>query len=142
MKSYVWVIRRVNDSCTAIDAEIKRLTELKKFRENIQDRLEAALVRHILVTQPESRKIDLDTYIISAKKNPPSVQVDEGFSDPFYCDVKSIKNPSAETIDAAKANGDELVSQPNKPAIKEALEKKLEVPGCRMIDDKYKLNIK
>lgn len=142
LKSYVWVIRRVNDSCTAIDAEIDRLSALKKYRKNVQDRLEAALVRYILETQPEKRQIDLDTYIISAKKNPPSIEVDEGFFDPFYSDIKSIKNPSAETIDAAKANGDELVIQPNKKAIKEAIDQGETVPGARLIDNKYKLNIK
>jgi hypothetical protein len=142
MKSYVWMIRQIGGVCENIDGEIKRLSEIKKYRQNIQGRLEAALLRHILLTQPEKKQIDLDTYIVSAKKNPPSVEVDEGFSDPFLCDIKSIKNPSAETIDAAKANGDELVITPNKPAIKEALQAKQDVPGARLIDDKYRLNIK
>jgi Siphovirus Gp157. len=142
MKSLVWVIRRIDDSCELGKKEIERINNLIAYRKKASDKLSEALLRHILATQPEKKKIDLDTYIISAHKCPPSVQVADGFNDPFLSNIKGIKNPSPETIDAARANGDVLDIQPDKAAIKEALLAGQDVPGAELIDNKYRLVIK
>lgn len=142
MKGIVYAIRHIDETCMLIDEEMKRLKALRDYRKRVQERIEEALVNHILFTEPEKRKIDFDTYILEAHKCPPSVIVVDGFDDPFFCKVSSIKNPSVQTIDAARANGDQIVTAPDKKAIKEALSVGDDIPGCELIDNKFKLKIK
>ncbi|MBN1126946.1 MAG: siphovirus Gp157 family protein [Sedimentisphaerales bacterium] len=142
MKTLVWITRRIGDGVDQVKAEIDRLKDLLTYRLTVQDRIETALLKHVLVTQPDTKKIDLDTYILSAHKCPASVIINEEFSDPFLCKIASIKNPSSKTIDEARANGDEIVTQPDKKAIKDALLAGEEVPGATLIDNKYRLVVK
>lgn len=141
MKCLVWIVNRADDAVEKIDAEIKRLRELKAYRQGFAQRISKALVDHILITEPERKKIDLDTYIIQAKKCPASVELVEGFHDPFLMRVPSIKNPSPKTIDEARANGDEIVYEPDKKAIKDVLVGGGTVEGATLIDNKHTLHI-
>ena len=142
MKGIVYAIRHIGETCDIIDEEIKRLKALKDWRKTVQTRIENALLNHVLFVEPEKKKLDLDTYILAAQKCPASVNVIEGFDDPFLCRVSAIKNPSVQTIDAAMVNGDDIVRLPDKKAIKEAILAGDEIPGCELIDNKYTLKIK
>lgn len=146
MKCLAWVVSKADQSIESIESEMKRLAELKAYRNSVIERIKKALVDHILAVEPERKKIDLDTYILKAHKCPASVQLIPEFDDPFYMRVTGIKGKdggeiSSATIDAARFNGDEIVEAPDKKAIKSALENKVAIEGATLVDNKHTLKI-
>lgn len=146
MKCLAWIVARVQNAVDLVDEEIKRLQELKKYRKGFSARLEKALVDHILAVEPDKKRIDLDTVILKAHKCPPSVVLEPDFQDVIYSRIVAITGKDgqpihAETLDAARANGDFIDYQPDKTAIKEAILAGETVEGASVINDKYTLKI-
>lgn len=146
MKCLAWIVKQAGNAVDLIDEEIKRLGELKKYRKGFVARLEKALVDHILAVEPDKKKIDLDTVILKAHKCPPSVILEPDFYDVIYSRIVAITGKDgqsihAETLDAARANGDFIDYQPDKTAIKEAILAGGTIDGASVVDDKYILKI-
>jgi len=119
--------------------EEERMYEARKRVTRIRERLGQAVIDYM-----EAEGIDKltgGTYLLKPRKCPPSVVLDDGFDNPFFCRVVRIDQPSAEAIKAARAAGDRLVMQADKRAIKEALQAGQEIPGATLVQ-KVKLEIK
>ena len=142
MQGLIFGLKRLEEVAKDTDAEVKRLQDLSKFRKMVHGRICNALVKHILFTEPDKKTIDLETYVIKAKKCPPSVNLVEGFDDPFFCDVKAIKNPPQGVIALAVEKKCDLVREPDKTAIKKALIEGEVIDGAELVDDKYRLEVK
>lgn len=108
--NYALVIRQIDGETEIIDREIKRLSELKKSKENTSNRMKNAIKGAMELYDIHSIKGDLIN--ITLRNNPESVSVDD-----------EAKIP-AEYI------AEKVSRSPDKKAIKEALSSGLEVPGA------------
>lgn len=104
------VCRELTKDIPAIDAEIKRLTALKKHRERVADGLHDYLLYHM--QQTGITKIEAPLFSISVRTNPPSVEV----------------------FDESQVPNEYMVPKYtiSKTLIKEALSAGKEIPGARM----------
>lgn len=108
------VARTMEMHTPAIDAEIARLTALKKQREKSAAGLRAYLLNNMQSAGIE--KIESPLFKIKLQNNPPAVEVFE----PGLVPAEFMKTP--ETPPAS----------PDKTAIKGALKAGIDVPGCRL----------
>lgn len=117
------VARLLEADVPAIDAEIKRLQELKKSRTNKASALRKYLLDNMVASEIE--RIDAPLFSISVAKNPPSVDI---------FDERQI--PSFFLTDPAPP-----APQPDKKLIAQAIKDGAEVPGARIVQG-VRLNIK
>ena len=98
--NYYHVIKQIEAETTLIDAEIKRLQELKKSRVNTVEKLENALLYSMNLHGIE--KIDTETLKISIRRSK-SVEVVDMDLLPFNClkiEKKPVKSEIKKLIDA------------------------------------------
>lgn len=108
------VARTMEMHTPAIDAEIARLTALKKQREKAAAGLRAYLLNNMQSAGIE--KIESPLFKIKLQNNPPAVEVFE----PGLVPAEFMKTPEAPP------------AAPDKTAIKGALKAGIDVPGCRL----------
>lgn len=108
------VARTLEMHTPAIDAEIARLSALKKQREKAAAGLRAYLLRNMIDSGIE--KIESPLFKIKLQNNPPAVDVFEPGLVPSEFMTQPAPPPPA----------------PDKTAIKGALKAGIEVPGCRL----------
>lgn len=110
----VMVLRQLDSNCDAIDAEIKRLKELKDRRKANAEKLEQYLIYNMEAAEIQS--IDAPLVSIKIRNNPESVEVfEEGLVPSDYMAWPSL--PPA---------------KPDKTKIKTALKTGVDVPGCKL----------
>lgn len=114
----VMVLRQLDTNCDAIDAEIKRLKELKDRRKANAEKLEEYLIYNMEAAGIES--IDAPLMTIKVRNNPESVDVFEPalLPDEFW---EWPKMPE---------------KKPNKNLIKTTLKSGVEVSGVRLVRSK------
>jgi len=110
--NYAFVIKKLDAECDIIDAEIKRLSQLKKVRQNLSERLKANIT-HAMHTF-EVDKIESPLIKLSFRKSQ-SVEVDDVNSLPT--EYKTIK----------------VTEQADKMKIKQALQNGEQIQGCIII---------
>jgi len=110
--NYAFVIKKLDAECDIIDAEIKRLSQLKKVRQNLAERLKAN-ISHAMHTF-EVDKIESPLIKLSFRKSQ-SVEVDDVNSLPT--EYKTIK----------------VTEQADKMKIKQALQNGEQIQGCSII---------
>jgi len=121
--NYALIIRDFEGKESIIDAEIKRLQELKKGITSTREKLESNILTAMQAFGVE--KIDGDLIHLSVQKNPASVEIDDEKLIP-----KHLKTLVPESY------------KPNRVAIKAQLQAGNPVFGCRLVDDKKRLKIK
>lgn len=107
----------------SLDAEIKRLQKIKKQNENLQERLKEYIKKNMEVA--DLKKIETPIGTFSIAKNPSSVET-----------VALEATPEAFRVEIP------ATWQPDKKAIKAALEEGYEVEGWKLITDRTNLRIK
>ena len=110
--NYAFVIKKLDAECDIIDAEIKRLSELKKVRQNACERLKSN-ISHAMHTF-EVDKIESPLIKISFRKSQ-AVEVDDVNSLPT--EYKVVK----------------VTEQADKMKIKQALQNGEQIHGCSII---------
>lgn len=110
MESYGHVIRRFETEDAMLEAEIKRLTEIRRTRNNRMKHLKDRLLTAMIETG--TKKIDHPLFSISVRNNPESVDVYEECLIPK--EFMRIKH------------------EVNKTEIKKALQGGRDVQGCRL----------
>jgi len=111
--NYAFVIKKLDAECDIIDAEIKRLSELKKVRQNACERLKANISNAMQIFEVD--KIESPLIKISFRKSQ-SVNV---------ADVNSLPN-EYKTI--------KVTEQADKMKIKQALLNGEVIEGCEIIN--------
>ncbi len=107
------VMKNMDSDVEQIDAEIKRLQDLKKFRKNNVDRLKSYLLS--CMQSAELQEVKAGTLTLKRQKNPSSVVV---------YNVENLPNEYVKTT---------IVTEANKTAIKAALKAGTDVVGCRLV---------
>jgi hypothetical protein len=111
----------IDGNVESIDRELVRLEHRKRTQQNLQKRLKDYL--KYCMENAGLNKLDLQTFIISIAKNPPSVEIDDEEKLPAqYTTIIETK-----TIDKKKLLAD----------IKDH-----EIPGAHLVTDKVHLRIK
>ena len=122
------IYKNIQAEAEAIDAEMKALKERAEYKKVKADNMKTLI--HKLLDVSGMQKIETARNKISIAKCPPSVEIDN--LDDF--------------VKYAQVNADNLLRykqpEPDKTAIKEALNADTEIPYCRMVKDKLRLNIK
>ena len=111
--NYAFVIKKLDAECDIIDAEIKRLTELKKVRQNACERLKANISNAMQIFEVD--KIESPLIKLSFRKSQ-SVNVS---------DVNSLPN-EYKTI--------KVTEQADKVKIKQALLNGEVIEGCEIVN--------
>jgi len=111
--NYAFVIKKLDAECDIIDAEIKRLSELKKVRQNACERLKANISNAMQIFEVD--KIESPLIKLSFRKSQ-SVNV---------ADVNSLPN-EYKTI--------KVTEQADKMKIKQALLNGEKIEGCEIIN--------
>jgi len=111
--NYAFLIKQLDGECGIIDAEIDRLTDLKKSRSNVINRLKDTLSGAMQLFQIE--KIETPLIKISFRSSE-SIEI-TGDLDPVYMRTK-------------------ITESPDKTAIKEAIKAGLKVEGAKIIVNK------
>jgi hypothetical protein len=132
----VKTIRKMEMFEEAATIEIERIKAMKDFCKKRREKMEEFLTPFVVL----HKKVTAGTFRLSTRESTQTV-VPDGFNDPYYCKVASIKNPSEETVAAALDAHDEVVWQPDKAAIKQALQAGEEIEGCSLLK-KHNLQIK
>jgi len=143
----VGAIKLIEQGCDYCKAEEKRIAINRKRAEN---RL-ANIIKYLTPYVKQQGKIQVGTFTLSIRKST-SVEVAEGFNDPFFCRIDAIKKPSAKIIEAARIEKEEaekenrpvdfvIQTSPDKTAIKALLESGETIRGCELIE-KDNLQIK
>ena len=115
-EGYVYVIKQLRSQADMIKSEIKRLQELAKRYENSADKLADTLLQSVVA----HGQIKTALVTISSRKNKSVSITDASLLQPEYFRIKI---------------------EPNKTAIKEALESGQEVAGALIVEN-YSLNIR
>lgn len=110
--NYAFVIKKLDAECDIIDAEIKRLTELKKVRQNACERLKNNISHAMQIFEVD--KIESPLIKLSFRKSQ-SVEVDDVNSLPS--EYKIVK----------------VTEQADKMKIKQALQNGEQIQGCSII---------
>jgi hypothetical protein len=113
--AYSFVIKQIDSEVDIIDAEIKRLQAMKKTRENASERLKANIKHAMELFNIDEIKTPLVKINFRKSK---AVEVD---------DVNKLSAPYKVV---------KVTEQADKAAIKSALESGLEIPGCRIIENR------
>lgn len=114
-QSRVFVMRSMRAHADMVDAEIKRLTKLKKHYEQRADALEASTLA--LLQGADIHTVEGDLMIVKIRQNPPSVDV----YDPAQVPAQYLRTPEPPP------------PAPDKTAIKDALKRGLDIPGARLV---------
>jgi hypothetical protein len=112
--NYAFVIKKLDAECDIIDAEIKRLTELKKVRQNACERLKSNISHAMQIFEVD--KIESPLIKLSFRKSQ-SVNV---------ADVNSLPN-EYKTI--------KVTEQADKMKIKQALLNGEKIEGCEIVNN-------
>ena len=115
-EGYVYVIKQLRSQADMIKSEIKRLQELAKRYENSADKLADTLLQSVVA----HGQIKTALVTISSRKSKSVSITDESLLGAEYLRIKT---------------------EPNKTAIKEALESGQEVAGALIVEN-YSLNIR
>jgi len=117
-QNVVHVLQQMDNNCAAIDAEIKRLKELKDRRKANAEKLEEYLIYNMEAAEIQS--IEAPLFTIKIRNNPESVEVfQEELIPEEY--LEWPKMPP---------------KKPNKTAIKTAIKTGLDIPGVRLVRSK------
>lgn len=108
------IARTLEVHVPALDAEIERLTALKKRRQNAAKALRDYL--RVNMQAMQITKLESPLFVIKLQNNPPAVDVFEPGLVPADCMVTPEPPPPA----------------PDKKAIAQLLKKGIDVPGCRL----------
>ncbi|MFW9595947.1 MAG: siphovirus Gp157 family protein, partial [Macromonas sp.] len=114
-QSRVFVIRSMRQHADMVDAEIKRLTKLKKHYEQRADALEESTLA--LLQSTGIHTIEGDLMVVKIRSNPPAVDV----FDPAQVPTEYLRTPEPPP------------PAPDKTAIKDALKRGIDIPGARLI---------
>ena len=114
-QSRVFVIRSMRAHAELVDAEIKRLTKLKKHYEQRADALEASTLA--LLQSADIHTVEGDLMVVKIRQNPPAVDV----YDPAQVPAQYLRTPEPPP------------PAPDKTAIKDALKRGLDIPGARLV---------
>jgi hypothetical protein len=124
-------------------AEIKRLQEYKQAKEAEQERLEKYITHVILHLGKDAkgkyRKLEGNSSSLSLRGCAPSVDVVDGVAIPLDYETATVTLPASAWNDILNVMPglQRVVNlQPDKRAIKAAIEAGVEVPGARLITDK------
>jgi hypothetical protein len=113
--AYSFVIKQIDSEVDIIDVEIKRLQAMKKARENASQRLK------------DNIKNAMDLFNIDEIKTP-------------LVKINFRKSKAVEVEDVNKLSAPykvvKVTEQADKAAIKSALESGIEIPGCRIIENR------
>lgn len=113
----------IDSDTTALDNEIKRLTTIKKQKENLVERLKAYIHKNMIVADLKKIETPIGTFTVA--KNPPSLE------------CVSPEMTPVEFTEEIPAH-----REPDKKKIKEALTEGYDVAGWKLITDKTHLKIK
>lgn len=111
----VFVIKSMRQHADIVDAEIKRLTKLKKHYEQRADALEESTLA--LLQSTGIHTIEGDLMVVKIRQNPPCVEVFDPDQVPAEYLRTSPPPPPA----------------PDKTAIKDALKRGIDIPGARLV---------
>lgn len=114
-QSRVFVMRSMRAHADMVDAEIKRLTKLKKHYEQRADALEESTLA--LLQSADIHTIEGDLMVVKIRQNPPCVEV----FDPDQVPAEYLRNPPPPP------------PAPDKTAIKDALKRGIDIPGARLV---------
>lgn len=114
-QSRVFVIKSMRAHADMVDAEIKRLTKLKKHYEQRADALEESTLA--LLQSADIHVVEGDLMMVKIRSNPPSVEV----FDPAQVPTEYLRTPEPPP------------PAPDKTAIKDALKRGIDIPGARLI---------
>lgn len=114
-QSRVFVMRSMRAHADMVDAEIKRLTKLKKHYEQRADALEESTLA--LLQSADIHTIEGDLMMVKIRQNPPCVEV----FDPDQVPAEYLRNPPPPP------------PAPDKTAIKDALKRGIDIPGARLV---------
>lgn len=114
-QSRVFVMRSMRAHAEMIDAEIKRLSKLKKHYEQRADALESSTLA--LLQSADIHVVEGDLMVVKIRSNPPSVEV----FDPDQVPTEYLRTPEPPP------------PAPDKTAIKDALKRGIDIPGARLI---------
>jgi hypothetical protein len=113
LEACAWAIRKLRAEAENLKDAAKELTAKSKSRGLNADRIEASVLR--FMTAMDVKKVKAGHLDFAIQKNPVSVQIEEGTQLPEnFLTIKTITDP-------------------NKAAIKEALEAGGTVPGCSLV---------
>lgn len=111
----VFVIKSMRQHADMVDAEIKRLTKLKKHYEQRADALEESTLA--LLQSTGIHTIEGDLMVVKIRQNPPSVDVFDPDQVPAEY-LRAVAPPPP---------------APDKTAIKDALKRGIDIPGARLV---------
>ena len=114
-QSRVFVIKSMRQRADVVDAEIKRLTKLKKHYEQRADALEESTLA--LLQASGIHTIEGDLMVVKVRQNPPCVEVFDTDQVPAEYLRPAPPPPPA----------------PDKAAIKDALKRGIDIPGARLV---------
>jgi len=118
--SYAYVVKSIEGDITTIDEEIKRLTSLKKAKNNVVDRMKEAVINALHIYGLE--KISSPTLTLSVRRS------------------ESVEIISEEQL-ADEYKVTKVTTAPDKIRIKEAIKSGKDVEGA-VIRENYSLQIK
>lgn len=101
---YSYVIKQLDSDCEQIDAELKRLQQLKKVRTNLAERLKNTISDAMNLYEVEK----IETPLIKLSfRNSESVEItNESQLDPCFIVTKTITTPDKKAIKDAIKNGE------------------------------------
>ena len=100
---YSYVIKQLDSDCEQIDAELKRLQQLKKVRTNLAERLKNTISDAMNLYEVEK----IETPLIKLSfRNSESVEItNESQLDPCFIVTKTVTSPDKKAIKDAIKNG-------------------------------------
>ena len=100
---YSYVIKQLDNDCEQIDAELKRLQQLKKVRTNLAERLKDTISNAMNLYEVEK----IETPLIKLSfRNSESVEItNESQLDPCFIVTKTVSSPDKKAIKDAIKNG-------------------------------------
>ena len=100
---YSYVIKQLDSDCEQIDAELKRLQQLKKVRTNLAERLKNTISDAMNLYEVEK----IETPLIKLSfRNSESVEItNESQLDPCFIVTKTVSSPDKKAIKDAIKNG-------------------------------------
>ena len=101
---YSYVIKQLDSDCEQIDAELKRLQQLKKVRTNLAERLKNTISDAMNLYEVEK----IETPLIKLSfRNSESVEItNESQLDPCFIVTKTVSSPDKKAIKDAIKNGE------------------------------------
>ena len=101
---YSYVIKQLDSDCEQIDAELKRLQQLKKVRTNLAERLKNTISDAMNLYEVEK----IETPLIKLSfRNSESVEItNESQLDPCFIVTKTVTSPDKKAIKDAIKNGE------------------------------------